>query len=340
MPAGSAGQDRRPRRPRVLPQALPRARRASRLRLLRRLAVRPAPLQRAGEDPGALRDGARGGLPARLRPLRGPRAAHLPRPRGADLVLQPELPDVLRVERPGRDTPDAGGGPAFDRPAGRGGGTAGGPSAQRRRADHPPRVRGHPPLRRGGADRRGDGQHERHHHRPRRRAALALGRAPDAHRGLPAARRLRRRGQSGVARRQSHRAQAEGRGAARREADPYDAGQHAAAGRERPRHRPARPLRRGAAVGHGHLLSARDVLGPPRDARGSGAADHLPGRGAGHRGADRRPLSGRRLHAASLRAPELPHADLRLPARRDRPPALALHGRARAPRISWPTASR
>ena len=52
--------------------------------------------------PPALRHRRRPGLPARLRPVPGARAAHVHRPDRDHVELQPALPDVLRRVRPGR----------------------------------------------------------------------------------------------------------------------------------------------------------------------------------------------------------------------------------------------
>ena len=87
-----------------------------------------------------------------------------------------------------------------------------------------------------------------------------------------------------------------------------------------------------AAVGHGHQLPAGDLLRPARPPRRPGAAHHLPRRGQGGRVADRRHVPRGRLHAPALRPPQLPHAELRLPHRRQGLPARPLHRRAQPPR--------
>ena len=52
-----------------------------------------------GKVPPQLRRRARQGLPVRLRPVHRARAAHLRRPGRDHLVVQPEVPDVLRRQR-------------------------------------------------------------------------------------------------------------------------------------------------------------------------------------------------------------------------------------------------
>ena len=89
-----------------------------------------------GKVPPRVRRRARQGLPVRLRPLHRARAAHLRRPGRDDLVVQPALPDVLRLERAGRRSSELRRMRPVDRPAGRGRGPRRGacssPAASRR----------------------------------------------------------------------------------------------------------------------------------------------------------------------------------------------------------------
>src|SRR5439155_719481 len=100
LPPARRGEDRRPRRPGLLPQAVPRARHGRGLRLLGRGVLRPARVRPAGPGAPQVRGGARPRLPVRLRAVHRARAAHLRRPGRGHHRVQPEVPDVLRRVRP------------------------------------------------------------------------------------------------------------------------------------------------------------------------------------------------------------------------------------------------
>ena len=140
-------------------------------------------------------------LPVRLRIVHGARTAHVHRPRGSHDFVQSRVPDVLRSERPARETLAAGGGQAGDRSACRGRGPTRGLTALRRRTDDPSAIRPDSRLCLQPADRHCDDQHERPADRPRFQIHPPAGPLQASHSSLSPVRRVSRIDVAEIARR-------------------------------------------------------------------------------------------------------------------------------------------
>ena len=197
---------------------------------------------------------ARPRLSLRLRPVHRTRAAHLPRSGRDHVVVQPELSDVLRLQRAWRQAPELRRLQGGHRSAGAGRRKGRGAATLRRRTDHPPRVSAHPRVRLLMCRGPGDDQLQRPAVRPR--SAVPRGRRPlpPPLRSLSPVRRLRpgdaphppRQGPAGN--------QAHGPGSSAEARYPLDAGLH----RRRP-DEPARGRRR-AAIRTGSARRAQHQL--------------------------------------------------------------------------------
>ena len=197
-------------------------------------------------------------LPVRLRPLHRARAAHLRRAGRDHLLLQPALPDVLRLQRAGRETPRAStnASGAIDRLV-----AVEGRAEVLQLSGGEPTI--HPDFLRvldyaaAQADRHRDDQHQRHPAGARRRSCSTASRGIGTGSRSTSSSTGSATGLDGAARRAAGRDEAQGDRGPGPARDQDDAGVHAPAGRQRPRDRRDRASSESSGPGSPASASSR-----------------------------------------------------------------------------------